>query len=580
MSDDEFDQQMLALFAAEAEEYLQTLTTHCLALEQQPAMAEFSELLTQMLRATHSLKGSARAVGLADIATMTHRLENLFKKIQEAGGPPPTAVFDLIYRALDSIKSLIQAAVNGTSSDVATDTLFSQLTAAVATGVTGTAPPARLVPLAEPTENTAVASPDETIRVTTAKLDAILNRISEMQVTRLDLERGLTLLRQMLYDSERDLLSNGQAHAGHTQLSQLYHHFETSYRQLNHLLAQLQADVRQTRLMPLATLFSPLSRLARDLARDLDKQVTVQIEGGRVEVDRDVLEQIKAPLQHLLHNAIDHGLEKPADRRAAGKPESGAIRLTAVQRGSSILIEVSDDGGGIDPARVKAQAVRQELLTADEAAMLTEQEAARLIFRSGFTTTTAVSGISGRGIGLDVVRQTVEQMQGLIFMENSPGQGLCFSFSLPVSLATTFCLLVRVCEQHFALPARWIERLLPVQPHQLHWENGRLLFHTDEAEASQMPALSLADLLQLDQLGFSSQSEEQRRQTAVIIGPATQRIALLVDGLGEVQELIIKKCPSPFTNVRYINGAAILGTGKVVLVLNSTELLQAAKHYH
>jgi two-component system, chemotaxis family, sensor kinase CheA len=299
-----------------------------------------------------------------------------------------------------------------------------------------------------------------------------------------------------------------------------------------------------------------------------------------VEVDRDVLEQIKAPLQHLLHNAIDHGLEKPADRRAAGKPESGTIRLTAVQRGSSILIEMSDDGGGIDPARVKAQAVRQEMLTADEAAMLTEQEAARLIFRSGFTTTTAVSGISGRGIGLDVVRQTVEQMQGLIFMENSPGQGLRFSLSLPVSLATTFCLLVRVCEQHFALPARRIKRLLPVQPHQLHWENGRLLFHTGEAEASQMPALSLADLLQLDQLSFSSQSEEQRRQTAVIIGPAAQRIALLVDGLGEVQELIIKKCPSPFTNVRYINGAAILGTGKVVLVLNSTDLLQVAKRCH
>jgi two-component system, chemotaxis family, sensor kinase CheA len=580
MSNDEFDQQMLTLFAAEADEYLQALTAHCLALEQQPATAEFANLLIQMLRATHSLKGSARAVGLTDIATLIHRLENLFEQIQAAGGPPPTTVFDLIYRTLDGTKSLIQAALTNIPSEVVAQEMLSQLETAVTDRSIRTASAPRLAPAAGLVEHTAVANPDETIRVTTARLDALLNRVNELQVTRLDLERGLAGLHQMLYESERGLLSNGQAHTGHGRLSQLYHHFETSYRQLNQHLAQLQADVRQTRLLPLSTLFQALSRLARDLAHDLGKQVTVQVEGGHVAVDRSVLEQIKAPLQHLLHNAVDHGLETPVGRQDAGKVASGTIRLTAVQRGSSLLIEISDDGAGIDPARVRAQAVHQGLLTATEAKALTEEEAAWLIFRSGFTMTTAVSDISGRGIGLDVVRQAVEQMQGQIVMTNRPGQGVCFTLSLPLSLATTFCLLLGAGGQHFALPARRVQRLLPVQPHQLRRENGRFLFRTNETEIDEIPALVLADLLQLNRPGFSDRLEGQERQTAVIIGPSTQPAALLVDGLGDVRELVIKKCPPPFNHVPYISGAAILGTGQVILALNSTDLLREAKHHY
>jgi two-component system, chemotaxis family, sensor kinase CheA len=288
-------------------------------------------------------------------------------------------------------------------------------------------------------------------------------------------------------------------------------------------------------------------------------------------VDRSVLELIKSPLQHLLHNAIDHGLETPEKRLAAGKPRTGLIDIIATQSGSSIRIDVSDDGAGVDVERVKDHAVSRHLLDAEEAHRMDEQQAIWLLFQPGFSTSKTVTTVSGRGIGLDIVRQSVEGMNGRIVVENRPGMGVCFSLILPVSIATSLCLLLRALDQVYALPARTVARLISIRAGQVQWMDGQLyLIHPGEEPA---PAVSLTRLF-----GSSSDPAVLPSKTAVLLDAPERPVALLVDELYEVQELVIKELPSPFAQAPYFSGASILGMGGVILVLSVTDLIRIATH--
>ena len=284
-----------------------------------------------------------------------------------------------------------------------------------------------------------------------------------------------------------------------------------------------------------------------------------------------MLEHIKSPLQHLLQNSLDHGLETPEKRRATGKSETGQITFSASQQGNSILIEVIDDGAGIDIAQVKKHAVKHQLITADEAGRFGEQETISLLFQSGFSTANTITTVSGRGVGLDIVRQAVESMHGMISVENRPGQGVKFSLSLPVSIATSLCLLVRVNHQIFALPTRYITHLMRIRPDQIQWEKARL--RLIRAEGDPIPAVQLAHSLVMNG-SFPEPSSKLGYQTVILVGSPEQPVGLLVDELCEVQEIVIKKLPMPLTYMPYIAGASILGTGAVILILNVTDLIR------
>jgi two-component system, chemotaxis family, sensor kinase CheA len=357
------------------------------------------------------------------------------------------------------------------------------------------------------------------------------------------------------------------------QLNEVYRRSSPNLRHLSQLVAQLQEDVRQARMLPLATLFDPLPRIARDLAQELGKVVALHIEGGDIAVDRSLLEQIKYPLQQLLHNSIDHGLETPDVRRAAGKSATGQISLTAVQHGSSIHIEMSDDGVGFDLARIREQAARQQWLTPEEAAQLDEQAALWLLFQPGFSLAGAVTAVSGRGVGLDIVHQAVEGLHGLITVTNRPGGGASILLNLPVNIASSLCLLIRVGGQVVALPARHVLHLIRLQPGELMGENNRL--RLTRPGARPVPAVDLAAVL-VGNGRWPGPSTATDCQTAVLIGAPDQAVALLVDELCAVQEIVIKKLPPPIAHMPYIAGAAILGTGAVVLVLSATELIRTA----
>ena len=325
-------------------------------------------------------------------------------------------------------------------------------------------------------------------------------------------------------------------------------------------------------MLPVATLFQAFPRMARDLARDRGKEVAVAVDDGGTEVDRSVLEQVKDPLVHLVRNCVDHGLERPDVRAAAGKPRAGRISLRARQRGDTLLVEVADDGAGIDPARVRATAVERGLLSAEAAAELPDREALGLIFRSGFSTSPVVTDLSGRGVGLDVVREHVDRLHGSIDVASDVGDGTTMSLSVPLSVSTMHCLLLEAGGQTFALPVTGVERIVRVAAGQVQRAEGRQAVQVDGRP------VVLASLAEVMGLGPPAQGQDPDAKRPVIVAAGQgRRVGLLVDRLERTQELVVKSLPAPLVRVRHVAGATILGSGRAGLILSSADLIASVE---
>ncbi|MEJ5198945.1 MAG: hybrid sensor histidine kinase/response regulator, partial [Anaerolineae bacterium] len=466
--------------------------------------------------------------------------------------------------------------------------------------------PVAPVPSAAPaTSAPAPAAPalvEESVRVSTSKIEALMAQMGELQVARLGAEQRALELRSLLDDLEaweveyrgRPGASAGGRPTGAADLAVaemawnrlrevsgrlrgLQRRYEADQRRLTQVMAGLQDDVRRLRMLPINTLFATFPRMVRDMARDLGKSAQLVIQGGDTEVDRSVLEQIKDPLTHLLRNALDHGIEPAAVRTAAGKPAVGTITLSAAQHGDSIIITVADDGQGIDPARVRESAVKRGIISAEEAQTLSDQDALWLIFRSGVSTSTAVTDVSGRGVGMDVVRDKVERLHGLIDVHSTPGAGTTFTLTLPLTVATTLCLLVQVAGQSFAVPITNVIRIVRLKPDSVGYAEGRAVIRP---EGRPILLLDLAQVLGLPPRSNGRGSDrrnaaEEGLGAALILGAAERRLAFRVDAVTTAQEVVVKPLPRPFLRVRHLAGASILGTGEIILVLNVADLLRA-----
>ncbi|MCX6020811.1 MAG: response regulator, partial [Chloroflexi bacterium] len=330
----------------------------------------------------------------------------------------------------------------------------------------------------------------------------------------------------------------------------------------------MEDAVISVRLAPVANLFSPYERMVRDLTREMGKEVRLVQEGGDTEIDRKILENLRDPLMHMLRNAMDHGIERPEERIARGKPRQGAIRLTAAQRGNMIEIELEDDGAGLDPVRLRQSAVRKGMMTEEQAAALDERAARDLIFSPGFSTSTTVTGTSGRGVGMDVVRENVERLNGHITIASTPGWGTRFTISVPLTLATTRAVLVELGTQLFAVPSSMIERTGRVKEANLVSLEGAL---SVALEGHPVPVVELAGVLERPHTG---QPGEWRHY--FVLRQGDRRVALLADRLVGEQEIVIKSLGWPLRRLRNVSGAAVLGTGQTVVILNPTGLLKSA----
>jgi two-component system chemotaxis sensor kinase CheA len=642
--DEGFLRELLSTFVAEAEEHLHATTHHLLDLERGMDGAPAFQRWTEVFREIHSLKGAARAMNLERVEDVAHRLETLFGRARDGQMAPTPAFFNLAYLALDVLADLVRAAGGLTSlaefdmddlltrldlantlSEVATTSLASsreeqpRVSAPASPARTPPAQRAAPQPAAWPVDREAAApSPalpaktrggapmpvEESVRVATTKLEALMAQMGELQVARLGAEQRSLELRALLDDVEAWESEQRSGHtgaalaAGHAPVSDaaggplarlrevgsrlrgLQRRYEADQRRLTQVMAGLQDDVRRMRMLPISTVFGAYPRMVRDLAHDLGKDAHLLMQGGDTEVDRSVLEQIKDPLTHLLRNALDHGIELPEARVAAGKPATGTITLAASQRGDNILIEVSDDGQGITVADVRANAVRKGFVSAAEARAMSDHEALWLIFRSGVSTSSTVTDVSGRGVGMDVVRDKVERLHGLIDVNSIPGTGARFTLTLPLTVATTLCLLVQVAGQTFAVPITNVTRIVRLQPDAIGYAEGQTALR---AEGRPILLLNLADILGLTnnrtlapkQSRAAAQSSADLG-TALILGSAEKRLAFRVDTVTNAQEVVVKPLPKPLLRVRYVVGASILGTGEMVLVLNAADLLRTS----
>ncbi|HEY8199767.1 MAG TPA: hybrid sensor histidine kinase/response regulator, partial [Actinomycetota bacterium] len=449
-------------------------------------------------------------------------------------------------------------------------------------------------PASVPDPPSATSSTEDTIRIRTGKLDALMADVGELVVTRIAVEQRLTEVRVLeasLADWEsslRKLRHLGQEAAGEERAILLAAHgeghLEVTRRDLGHLRRMLEADarrmaqvatdlqddVRRTRMLPVGTVFGGFPRMVRDLAREQGKEVALSIAGGGIEVDRSVLEQIKDPLMHLLRNCVDHGIESPDARARAGKPTPGTISVSARQRGDSLLVEVADDGAGIDVEAVRTRAVEMGLLTPAAAGDLSEREAVTLIFRPGLSSSPRITDVSGRGVGLDVVRDAVERLHGSVEVASRAGLGATFSLSLPLSVSTMLCLLIEAGGQTFALPASGVERIIRVGPDEIEWAGGR---ETARVDGHPVVLAGLDDVLGVE--AAPGDDNPASRQPVVVAGTAERRAAFLVDHVSGTHELVVKSLPAPLLRVRCVTGATVLGSGEVAMILSAAELMAA-----
>ncbi|MBP1990689.1 chemotaxis protein CheA [Paenibacillus eucommiae] len=340
---------------------------------------------------------------------------------------------------------------------------------------------------------------------------------------------------------------------------------------MTRIVGELQESVMKARMLPIEHLFNRFPRMVRDLSQKLGKEIELVLEGMETELDRTVIEEIGDPLIHLLRNSVDHGVEMPDVRTSKGKPAKGRIRLNSFHENNQVVITIQDDGAGISAEKVKASALHKGIITEEEALRLSEQDAINLIFRPGFSTAASVSEVSGRGVGMDIVRSQITRLNGLIDIQTKPDQGTCFSVKLPLTLAIITGLMVKVGERDFAIPMNNVLEIvrLPVEEIQTIQGDTVVMIRNQV-----IPLLWLHDVLR-----YERAERSHKFLQIVVVGSAEKRVALAVDELRGNQEIVIKSLGGYLGKMDYITGATILGNGRVALILEVTALVQASRTF-
>ncbi|MBM3133395.1 MAG: chemotaxis protein CheA, partial [Chloroflexi bacterium] len=389
----------------------------------------------------------------------------------------------------------------------------------------------------------------ETVRIDVQRLDNLMNQIGELVVARTAFTRVGSIL-SARYREDQDVLS-----------------LTRTITNISKIVDDLQLDITEARMMPVGTVFNRFPRMVRDLAQKAGKQIEFIVEGQETGIDRSVIEHIRDPLVHLLRNAVDHGIELPEKRRASGKPEKGTIRLSAAHEQSYIAITVEDDGRGIDGARLKEVAVKKGLLSAEAAGRIDDIEAVDLIFEAGLSTAEKVTDVSGRGVGMDIVRQNIESLNGHIAVSTKIGEGTKFVLRLPLTLATIHGLLIVSSGVTFAIPLVTVSEVLRLRPEEIQTVTQREVIRIRDRI---VPLLKLDEVLRLR----SQDSSHDGTINVVVVKAGERMVGLTIDSFREPQEVVVKSLGAFIGDVKGIAGASILGTGEVALILDVPSLVK------
>jgi two-component system chemotaxis sensor kinase CheA len=542
------DPELVRLFCEDAQDLLRGIEQGVLVLETNPGDPD---TLATVFRAFHTFKGNAGILKLAAVQRLAHDVESLLDAARRGDRILDREAIDVILAAADAFDRFVAEMarqVEGSGAGRSLSLPVPAILAAVATILASPPVPAVPVPAvpvpAVPVPAVpvpAAAAAGASIRVDTHKLDGLIDLVGELVIAQSMVVQGTQA------DEPTD------------------DHLARALGRLRGITSDLQRTAMSLRMVPIRGTFQKMTRLVRDAAAELGKDVKLVLDGEETELDRTVIEQIGDPLVHMIRNAIDHGIEPPAVRAAAGKPRAGTIRLSAFHQGGFVVVRIADDGRGLDPARIRAKAVERGLLGVD--AVLDDRDTLELIFAAGFSTAEQVTGLSGRGVGMDVVRRNIEGIRGKIEIESTVGGGTTFTIFMPLTLAIIEGLIVAVGEQRFVVPTLSVRESLRPLPADVSTVQGR--GELVNVRGRLVPLLRLGP-----HVGVATRATTPADGIVVVVEAGQECRGLLVDDLLGKQEVVIKSLGETFAGRRGFAGAAILGDGRVGLILDTNALVR------
>ncbi|MPB22623.1 hybrid sensor histidine kinase/response regulator [Campylobacter upsaliensis] len=614
-------QEILEDFLVEAFELVEQIDHDLVELESNP---EDLELLNRIFRVAHTIKGSSSFLNFDVLTKLTHHMEDVLNKARHGELKITPDIMDVVLESIDRMKTLLNSIRdNGNDSAIGMDIepICARLTA-ISEGDVSAVASVSEEPKVEPKEEVVPATPEPS-----AEPDVDVNQLSDSEVEA-EIER-LLKVRKAEDQARRaqkkksaapttpkpatetggekkvpasggggggmdqtirvevkrlDHLMNliGELVLGKNRLLKIYDDVEERYEgekfleELNQVVSQLsiittdvQLAVMKTRMQPIAKVFNKFPRVVRDLSRELGKQIELEITGEETELDKSIVEEIGDPIMHMIRNSCDHGVEDPATRKANGKPERGVVQLKAYNEGNHIVVEITDDGKGLDAAGLKMKALEKNLITEKEAEQMTDKEAFALIFKPGFSTAAKVTNVSGRGVGMDVVKTNIEKLNGVIEIDSELGKGSTFKLKIPLTLAIIQSLLVGTQEEFYAIPLASVLETVRVPIDNIYTIEGKNVLRLREE------VLSLVRLS--DVFGVKQVLESGDQTYVVIIGVAESKLGIIVDTLVGQEEIVIKSMGDYLQNIQGIAGATIRGDGRVTLIIDVGAMMDMAK---
>jgi len=635
MTEGELIVELMETFQLEAQDHLDALSALLIALEREEAASERSRLVESIYRRMHTLKGAAHAVNLGDVALRCQDLESLLSDLKHGDLELEIGIFDRLHRDIDLLAARVFAPLGSEPAPIPASSgssasepappvepeIFEQPAQAALQGATPPEPAlaagsalvaelgrsAETAPNAERREPVAERAPmQETVRVPARLLESLLLQAEELVSAKqaasalteeLAASAGELVGRATVRSRAQELagaaLRNPEAGLSANRLAGVVQEFceyerraearlrtleqgaERNLRALRGMIDPLLEEVKKLHLLPFSTLTDPFYKVVRDLSRELDKVAELRCTGGELEVDRRILAELKEPLLHLVRNVMDHGIEKPRQRTAHGKEQRGTVGIDfRLQDAQHAVLTVSDDGRGIDPAQVKATALKLELVAPEAAGHLSDADALQLVFESGFSTSPMITALSGRGVGLAIVRESLERLGGHVTVAARPGSGTLFTMQIPLSFALIRGLLLEVAGRSCLVPASNVEQTARVPRSEIRRVENR---DTVLLGGELFSLISLASVLEL---GDRRAEQEEASQQVVLVRVAERRIAFAVDQVIGVQEVLVKPLGNQLARVRNVSGATVLGNGKVVPILNVNDLVRSALSVH
>jgi len=565
-----FDDQMAEIiesFIVESNELIDKLGQDLLLLEKDGTDAE---LHNTIFRAVHTVKGTSSFLGFEQMTNLAHNYEDVLNKIRKKELVVSGDVMDIMFEAYDFMKVLLERIEKNDTTPVRLDDIIHKLTSVSGQNtenevsekkesedgkniqpVIDAEPEEEKDPEAEKEESKQAGDKtipstgraiDNTIRVDVGRLDGIMNLVGELVLGRNRLAQISDQMKQTYEGSSIEKELSG------------------TFSQLDFITTELQMAVMKARMVPMSKVFNKLPRLIRDLCRESGKKIELEIFGAENELDKSIVEELNDPLVHILRNAADHGIESPDDRIAAGKSETGRVTIQTRQEGNHMAITIADDGRGLDPEKLKAKATQRNLITEDQAREMSNSEACNLIFAAGFSTAEKVTNVSGRGVGMDVVRTNVQKLKGIIEIRSEIGKGTTLTIKLPLTLAIIQGLLAQVQKEVFSIPLNSVIEVVRIEKSNIQTIRGKEVIKLRDT------ILPLAWLSSVFNIPLNGTKRDWIY--IVVIGLAEKRIGVVVDTLLGQKEVVIKSLGSYLGTVPGIAGSTILGDGRVIMILD------------